>query len=153
MLVGIVTIVIATIAVLNHHLAWLLAIFPGLYILYAFLIAYSKAPSLKDEVWHGLSVIERQAWRRYHVALRFGKAAPVMSRTLTTLQVLSVVTGVAFLITGFYWGGLLIAGWFVLGLATPRLNPTLYLNDAANRGDAEAIAWLEALEALHDKLR
>lgn len=153
MIVGILTIIVAAIAVFNHHLAWLLAIFPGLYILYAFFIAYSRAPELNDGIWHDLTSTEKMVWKRYHAAIRFSMAAPATSRTVTLLQILSVITGIAFMITGFYWGGLLILGWFIFGLITPKLNPILYLSDHAKRGNIEAEVELDALKSLYDKLQ
>lgn len=152
MLVVIVTLIVSTIVVFNHQLIWLLAIFPGLYIVYAGLLAFSKAPDLNNDIWQELSPLERAVWNKYHVFFRFSMAAPVISRNLTTIQIIFVITGVALVITEFYWGGLLVLGWFI-GLLAPTLNPVIYLVDAAKKGNTEAAATYEAMSTLHSKLQ
>ena len=153
MLVGIVTLIISVVVVFNHQLVWLLAVFPGLYIAYAYFLAFAKPPELSSDIQASLTSEESAAWGQFHVFLRFGMAAPAMSRTLTILQVLSVITGIALAVTGLYWGLLIALGWFVLAPLTPRLNPVLYLSDAAKRGNLEAQVQLESLESLYEKLQ
>ena len=153
MIVGILTFIVIVIVAFNHHLAWMLAIFPGLYILYVFFIAYSRAPELNDDIWSGLTPNEKMVWEKYHAAIRFSMAASAMSRTVVLLQILSVVAGIAFVVTGFYWGGLLGLGWFLFGLVAPRLNPTLYLDGHAQRGNLDAGIELDALMSLNSKIQ
>lgn len=153
MLVGIVTLIISAVVVFNHQLVWLLAVFPGLYIAYAYFLAFAKPPELNSDIQASLTSEEGAAWGQFHVFLRFGMAAPAMSRTLTILQVLSVITGIALAVTGLYWGLLIALGWFALAPLTPRLNPVLYLSDAAKRGNLEARVQLESLESLYEKLQ
>lgn len=153
MLVGIATLIVSAVVVFNHQLIWLLAVFPGLYIAYAYFLAFTKAPELDSNIRASLTPEEHEAWGQFHVFLRFGMAAPAMSRTLTILQALSVITGIALAVTGLYWGLLLALGWFALAPLTPKLNPVLYLSDAAQRGNLDAQMQLEALESLYGKLR
>lgn len=150
MLVGIITIIISTIAVFNHQLIWLLAVFPGLYIAYAFFIVYSKAPELKKGLH--LTNSEQQAWKEHHAFFRFPFAARKMAGSLSFLQFISVILAIALVVTGAYWGAAFLLGW-LLGLPTPRLNPEASIVPAAQRGNPDAIERLKALESLQEKLK
>lgn len=150
MLVGIVTLIISAIVVFNHQLVWLLAVFPGLYIAYAFFIAFSKAPEIKDNIH--LTQEEKEAWQEHHAFLRFSTAAMGMARTLSMLQFISIILAIALAVIGAYWGLAFALGWFFLGLPTPRLNPTTSRIPAAQRGDRRAKKRVEALESLQYKL-
>ena len=149
MLVGIITIIIATIVVFNHQLVWLLSVFPGLYIAYTFFIAYSKAPKLKQGLH--LTDAESQAWKEHHAFFRFPFAARKMAGSLSVLQFISVLLAIALVITGAYWGAVFLLGW-LLGLPTPRLNPEASIAPAAQKGNPDAIVRLSALESLQAKL-
>lgn len=149
MLVGIVTLIISAVVVFNHQLVWLLAVFPGLYIAYAFFIAFSKAPALKGSIH--LTHSEKEAWQQHHAFFRFPFAARGMAGALAMLQVVSVILAIALAVTGAYWGLVFALGWFILGLPTPRLNPAPYI-DAAQRGSHEAVQRVEALQSLQEKL-
>lgn len=122
MLAGIITLTISVIVVFNHQLAWLLAIFPGLYILYAYFMAFSKAPKLPESLL--LTQTEKDAWREHHVFFRFPFAARIISGGLSMIQFISVLLAIGLAITGAYWGLVFIFGWFICGFPTPRLNPT-----------------------------
>ena len=150
MLVAIITIIIATIVVFNHQLVWLLAVFPGLYIGYAFFIAYSKAPKLKQGLH--LTDAESQAWKEHHAFFRFPFAARKMAGSLSVLQFISVILAIALVVTGAYWGAVFLLGW-LLGLPTPRLNPEASIAPAAQKGNPDAIVRLNALETLQAKLK
>ena len=150
MLVGIITIIIATIVIFNHQLVWLLAVFPGLYIAYAFFIAYSKAPKLKQGLH--LTDAESQAWKEHHAFFRFPFAARNMAGALSMLQFISIILAIALAVTGAYWGLILALGWFICGLPTPRLNPTASVVPEAQKGTPWAIERVKALESLQDKL-
>lgn len=150
MLVGIITIIIATIVIFNHQLVWLLAVFPGLYIAYAFFIAYSKAPKLKQGLH--LTDAESQAWKEHHAFFRFPFAARNMAGALSMLQFISIILAIALAVTGAYWGLILALGWFICGLPTPRLNPTASIVPEAQKGTLWAIERVKALESLQDKL-
>lgn len=150
MLVAIITIIIATIVVFNHQLVWLLAIFPGLYIAYAFFIAYSKAPKLKQGLH--LTNAEAQAWKEHHAFFRYPFAARKMAGSLSVLQFISVVLAVALAISGAYWGLAFLLGW-LLGMPTPRLNPEASIAPAAQKGNPDAIERMKALESLQAKLK
>lgn len=150
MLVGIITIIIAAIVVFNHQLVWLLAIFPGLYIAYAFFISYSKAPALKKGLH--LTHAETQAWKEHHAFFRFPFAARKMAGSLSVLQFISVILAIVLVVTGAYWGVLFLLGW-LLGLPTPRLNPEASIVPAAQKGNPDAIERLKALESLQAKLK
>ena len=150
MLVGIITIIIATIVVFNHQLVWLLAVFPGLYIAYAFFIAYSKAPKLKQGLH--LTDAESQAWKEHHAFFRFPFAARKLAGSLSALQFISVILAITLVVTGAYWGALFLLGW-LLGLPTPRLNPEASIVPAAEKGNPDAIVRLNALESLRHKLK
>jgi hypothetical protein len=150
MLVGIITIIIATIVVFNHQLVWLLAVFPGLYIAYAFFIAYSQAPKLKQGLH--LTDAESQAWKEHHAFFRFPFAARKMAGSLSALQFISVILAIALIVTGAYWGAVFLLGW-LLGLPTPRLNPEASIAPAAQKGNPDAIVRLNALETLQAKLK
>lgn len=150
MLVGIITIIIATIVVFNHELVWLLAVFPGLYIAYAFFIAYSKAPKLKQGLH--LTDAESQAWKEHHAFFRFPFAARKMAGSLSVLQFISVILAITLVVTGAYWGAIFLLGW-LLGLPTPRLNPEASIAPAAQKGNPDAIVRLNALESLQAKLK
>lgn len=149
MLVGIVTLIISAIVVFNHQLVWLLAVFPGLYIAYAFFIAFAKAPELKDSLH--LTHAEKEAWQQHHAFFRFPFAARNMAGALSILQFISIILAIVLAVTGAYWGLAFILGWFILGLPTPRLNPAPYVA-AAQKGNSEAIQRVQALESLQDKL-
>ena len=101
MLVGIVALIISAIVVFNHQLVWLLAVFPGLYIAYAFFIAFSKAPALKDSIH--LTHSEKEAWQKHHAFFRFPFAARSMAGALAMLQVVSVILAIAQAISSLYW--------------------------------------------------
>lgn len=150
MLVGIVTLIISAIVVFNHQLVWLLAVFPGLYIVYAFFIAFSKAPQLKDSIH--LTHSEKEAWQRHHAFFRFPFAGRNMAGALSTLQFISIILAIALVVTGAYWGLVFALGWFILGLPTPRLNPTTSYVPAAQKGNREALQRVQALESLQEKL-
>lgn len=150
MLVGIITLIISTIVVFNHQLAWLLAVFPGLYIAYAFFIAFSKAPELKDSIH--LTHAEKEAWQQHHAFFRFPFAARNMAGALSMLQFISIILAIALAVTGAYWGLAFALGWFILGLPTPRLNPTTSYVPAAQKGNREAMQRVQALESLQAKL-
>jgi hypothetical protein len=150
MLVGIVTLIISTIAVFNHQLVWLLAVFPGLYIAYAFFIAFSKAPQLKDSIH--LTHSEKEAWQQHHAFFRFPFAARNMAGALSMLQFISIILAIAFAVTGAYWGLAFALGWFICGLPTPRLNPTASVVPEAQKGTPWAIERVKALESLQEKL-
>jgi hypothetical protein len=150
MLVGIITIIISIIAVLNHQFIWLLAVFPGLYVAYALFIAFSKAPDLKDGIQ--LTRLEEEAWKQHHAFFRFPFAARNMAGALSILQFISVILAIALAITGEYWGLAFALGWFILGLATPQLNPTTSYVPAAQNGNREAVERVQALESLSQKL-
>lgn len=150
MLVGIVTLIISTIVVFNHQLIWLLAVFPGLYIVYAFFIAFSKAPELKDSIH--LTHSEKEAWREHHAFFRFPFAARNMAGALSMLQFMAVILAIALAATGMYWGLLFALGWLICGLPTPRLNPTASIVPAARNGNHEAMQRVQALESLSEKL-
>lgn len=150
MLVGIITIIIATIVVFNHQLVWLLAVFPGLYIAYALFITYSKAPKLKQSLH--LTGAELQAWKEHHAFFRFPFIARKMAGSLSVLQFISVILAIALVVTGAYWGAIFLLGW-LLGLPTPRLNPEASIVPAAQRGNPDAIERLKALESLQTKLK
>lgn len=150
MLVAIITIIIATIVVFNHQLVWLLAVFPGLYIAYAFFIAYSKAPKLKQGLH--LTDAESQAWKEHHAFFRFPFAARKMAGSLSALQFISVILAVVLVFTGAYWGAVFLLGW-LLGLPTPRLNPEASIAPAAQKGSPDAVERLKALESLQAKLK
>ena len=150
MIIGLLTVIVTIIAVSDHSLLWLLAIFPGLYILYAFFITFSKAPKLKDSIL--LTKAEQEAWSAHHAFIRFTSAAPNMAGSLSALQLISILAGVAFIATGLYWGGLLVMFWFILGTMTPRLNPRTSFVPAAQKGDRAAIKRVEALGSLMQKL-
>lgn len=150
MLVGIITIIISAIVVFNHQLIWLLAIFPGLYIAYALFIVFSKAPALKDSI--KLTPSEKEAWQQHHAFFRFPFAARNMAGALSMLQFISVILGIALLATGLYWGIGFVLFWFILGMLTPRLNPTTTFVPAAQKGNREAMQRVQALESLSEKL-
>ena len=150
MLVGIVTLIISAIVVFNHQLVWLLAVFPGLYIAYAFFIAFSKAPQLKDSIH--LTHSEKEAWQQHHAFFRFPFAARNMAGALSMLQFISIILAVALAITGAYWGLAFALGWLILGLPTPRLNPTTSYVPAAQKGNREAVQRVQALQSLQEKL-
>lgn len=150
MLVGAITIIIATIVVFNHQLVWLLAVFPGLYIAYVFFITYSKAPKLKQGLH--LTEAELQAWKEHHAFFRFPFAARNMAGALSMLQFISIILAIALAVTGAYWGLVFALGWFILGLPTPRLNPTTSYVPAAQKGNREALQRVQALESLQEKL-
>ena len=150
MLVGIVTLIISTIVVFNHQLVWLLAVFPGLYIAYAFFIAFSKAPELKDSIH--LTHAEKEAWQQHHAFFRFPFAARNMAGALSMLQFISIILAIALAVTGAYWGLTFALGWFILGLPTPRLNPTASVVPEAQKGTPWAIERVQALESLQAKL-
>lgn len=150
MLVGIITIIISAIVVFNHQLVWLLAVFPGLYIAYAFFIAYSKAPELNKGLH--LTHSEQQAWKEHHAFYRFPFAARKMAGSLSFLQFISVILAIALAVTGAYWGLAFLLGWF-LGLPTPRLNPEASIVPAAQKGNPDAVERLKALESLQAKLK
>ena len=150
MLVGIVTLIISAIVVFNHQLVWLLAVFPGLYIAYAFFIAFSKAPELKESIH--LTHAEKEAWQQHHAFFRFPSAAVSMAGSLSALQFISVILAIALAVIGAYWGLAFALGWFFLELPTPRLNPTTSRIPAAQRGDRRAKKRVEALESLQYKL-
>lgn len=150
MLVGIITLIISAIVVFNHQLVWLLAVFPGLYIAYAFFIAFSKAPELKDGIH--LTHSEKEAWQQHHAFFRFPFAARNMAGALSMLQFISIILAIAFVVTGAYWGLAFALGWFICGLPTPRLNPTASVVPEAQKGTPWAIERVNALESLQDKL-
>lgn len=150
MLVGIITIIIAAIVVFNHQLVWLLAVFPGLYIAYAFFIAYSKAPKLKKGLH--LTATEQQAWKEHHAFFRFPFAARKMAGSLSALQFISVILAIVLVVTGAYWGAVFLLGW-LLGMPTPRLNPEASIVPAAQKGNPDAIERMNALESLQAKLK
>ena len=150
MLVGIVTLIVSAIVVFNHQLVWLLAVFPGLYIAYAFFIAFSKAPELKDSIH--LTHSEKEAWQQHHAFFRFPFAARNMAGALSVLQFISIILAIALAVTGAYWGLAFALGWFILGLPTPRLNPTASIVPAAQNGNREAMERVQALESLQEKL-
>jgi uncharacterized membrane protein HdeD (DUF308 family) len=50
MLAGIVTLIISAIVAFNPEVVWILLVFPGLYVVYALYIIYSKAPELKGTI-------------------------------------------------------------------------------------------------------
>lgn len=150
MLVGIVTLIISAIVVFNHQLVWLLAVFPGLYIAYAFFIAFSKAPELKDSIH--LTHSEKEAWQQHHAFFRFPFAARNMAGALSMLQFISIILAIALAVTGAYWGLAFALGWFICGLPTPRLNPTASVVPEAQKGTPWAIERVKALESLQDKL-
>lgn len=150
MLVGIITVIISAVVVFNHQLIWLLAVFPGLYIAYAFFIAFSKAPKLKDSIQ--LTHSEKEAWQEHHAFFRFPFAARNMAGALSMIQFISVILAIALAVTGMYWGLLFALGWLVCGLPTPRLNPTASIVPAAQKGNREAMQRVQALESLSEKL-
>lgn len=149
MLVGLIAAIISVIVVINHQLIWLLAIFPGLYIVYAFFITFSKAPALRSDI--RLTASEKEAWEQHHTFLRFPSAAMGMSHTLSLLQFISVALAIALLVSGLYWG-IIFALFWSLGLLVPRLNPTTTYVPAAQKGDRRAIIRVQALQSLKDKL-
>ena len=149
MLTGVTTIIIATIVVFNHQLVWLLALFPGIYIAYAFFIAYSKAPKLKQDL--RLSDIELQAWEEHHAFFRFPFAARKIAASLSALQFISVIFAIALVVTGAYWGALFLLGW-LLGIPTPRLNPEASIAPEAQRGNLFATQQMNAIISLQEKL-
>lgn len=150
MLVGIVTLIISAIVVFNHQLVWLLAIFPGLYIAYAYFIAFSKAPQLKDGIH--LTHSEKEAWQQHHAFFRFPFAARNMAGALSALQFISIILAIALAVTGAYWGLAFALGWFALGLPTPRLNPSASIVPEAQKGTPWAVERVNALESLQAKL-
>lgn len=150
MLVGIVTLIISAIVVFNHQLVWLLAVFPGLYIAYAFFIAFSKAPELKESIH--LTRAEKEAWQQHHAFFRFSFAARNMAGALSVLQFISIILAIALAVTGAYWGLAFALGWFICGLPTPRLNPTASIVPEAQKGTPWAVERVKALESLQDKL-
>lgn len=150
MLVGIVTLIISAIVVFNHQLVWLVAVFPGLYIAYAFFIAFSKAPQLKDSIH--LTHSEKEAWQQHHAFFRFPFAARNMAGALSMLQFISIILAIALAVTGAYWGLVFALGWFICGLPTPRLNPTASVVPEAQKGTPWAIERVKALESLSEKL-
>lgn len=150
MLVAIITIIISAIVVFNHQLVWLLAVFPGFYIAYAFYIAYSKPPQLKEGLQ--LTHSEKEAWKEHHAFFRFPFAARKMAGSLSALQFISVILAIILVITGAYWGAIFLLGW-LLGLPTPRLNPEASIVPAAQKGNPDAIERMKALESLQAKLK
>lgn len=150
MLIGIITLIISAIVVFNHHLIWLLAIFPGLYIAYAFFIAFSKAPKLKDSI--RLSHSEKEAWQQHHAFFRFPFAVKSMSTSLALLQFISIILAISLAATGAYWGLAFALGWFICGLPNPRFSPTTSILPEAQKGAPWAIERVNALESLSKKL-
>lgn len=151
MLVGLVTAIVSIMVILNHELIWLLAVFPGLYIIYAFNIALSNKP-LKKSIEETLTPSEKEAWEQHQAFLQFPSAAVGMAATLSLLQFMSIILGVILLISGLTWGILIAAFWFILGSITPRLNPTTSYMPAAQKGDSRAMERVQALKSLQEKL-
>lgn len=150
MLAGILTLIVSVVVIFNHQLAWLLAIFPGLYILYTYFIAFSKAPKLKDTLH--LTQAENDAWREHHAFFRFPFAARSMAGGLSMIQFISILLAIGLAITGAYWGLVFIFGWFICGFPTPRLNPTASIIPAAEKGNLAAIERIQTLKLLQEKL-
>ena len=151
MLVVIITIIIAAIAVFNHQLTWMLAVFPGLYIAYVFLLLHTKAPNLKESL--DLTEAEKQVWKIHHVAIRFPFAARTRAGALGALQFISIILAIALALTGAYWGLAFVLGWFVLAPLATRSNPIIPYSNAAQKGNPDAAERLKALESLQAKLK
>lgn len=151
MLVGIVTLIISAIVVFNHQLVWLLAVFPGLYIAYVFLLLHTKAPTLKEGFC--LTETEKEVWKMHHVAIRFPFAARTRAGALSALQFISIILAIALAVTGAYWGLAFALGWLILAPLTTRTNPIIPYSNAAQKGNPDAIVRLNALESLQAKLK
>ena len=63
---------------------------------------------------------------------------------------MSVAFAVVLTLTGAYWGLLLMAGWFIFGLPTPRLNPETSIMLSS---DLEDVKRAEALKSLEEKIK
>jgi|JI10StandDraft_1071094.scaffolds.fasta_scaffold56987_4 hypothetical protein len=151
MLVAIVTIIISVIVVFNHQLVWLLAVFPGLYIAYVFLLLHTKAPTLREGFY--LTETEKEVWKMHHVAIRFPFAARTRAGALSALQFISIILAIALVVAGAYWGLAFALGWFILAPLTTRTNPIIPYSNAAQRGNLNATKRLEALKSLEVKLK
>lgn len=151
MLVAIITIIISVIVVFNHQLVWLLAVFPGLYIAYVFLLLHTKAPTLKEGFC--LTETEKEVWKMHHVAIRFPFAARTRAGALSALQFISIILAIALAVTGAYWGLAFALGWLILAPLTTRTNPIIPYSNAAQKGHPDAIVRLNALESLQHKLK
>lgn len=75
-----------------------------------------------------------------------------MAGALSMLQLISIILAIALAVTGAYWGLAFALGWFILGLPTPRLNPTTSYVPAAQKGNREAVQRVQALQSLQEKL-
>ncbi len=153
MLAGIVTLIVSVIVAFNPEIAWILLVFPGLYIVYALYITYSKALELKDTIH--LTSDEKVVWKKYHAYLRFPFAAPGMSKGLSVIAFTLIILGIVLFIrnTPYQCVALLIVAWYLLfsGMIS-RLNPQNGIVANAQKGNLVAMGEVEALRSLHEKL-
>lgn len=155
MVIGFFALIAAIIAAFNPDLVWVFVILVGLYELYALFMSVRKAPLLKDEIAHKLTLNELEMWKRYPTFLTYPFASRMMSSGLSTLQFISLALGIVLLFRGEpVWGVVIALNYFLAAPMAMKLNPQFFFHNQSQKGDAEASSNLEnittALQKLHN---
>ena len=152
MIAGLITLVLALIVAFMPELVWILAVFPGLYIILSLVQVFVlKAPKLSSDLH--LTQREKDAWKNYHIFIRYPMAATSKAGGLSMMQFTLSLLGIVLAIRGYYYALLICSAWFICGSMTPRLNPKSTVLPAAEKGNTFAIEEKEALISLMGKLR
>lgn len=91
-------------------------------------------------------------YQHYHLHFLAPGAAEIYSALLNGLRMAGFVWGALCLWNGLYWlGGISIAYGFITSGLIAKLNPLLYIGNAAKKGNKFAIEQISLIESVREK--
>ena len=99
-----------------------------------------------------LSAKEVDIYRTYHIHFWAPGAAQAFSAFMNGLRIAGFVWGALCIWHGLYWfGGLSIFYFFLTGHLILKLNPWLYMQSSAQKGNSVAIEQLSLIQKVQEK--
>ena len=109
-------------------------------------------PSQRTAGWLLFSPEEFNAYKKYHLHIRFPGAADAYSATLNSFRLAGIVWGVLCFWNSSYWlGAFAILYFFISGGLILSLSPLHYMVGAARKGNDVAGLQLELIESVREK--
>lgn len=124
------------------YVLWILVLLPNIF----------TKPSKDAPLCRLMHPKEIETYRRYHLHFWFPGASQACSALLNGLRLAGFIWGGLCLLKGLYWlGGASIAYFFITGGLILKLNPWLYMEAEAEKGNQVASEQLQLIERIYSR--